>query len=84
LKQLDNGQNKKKKLSVNLSHALFYLLSTHYYLEMQALVCLHTVQVRAIQFSTKGNNLVLNSSKYGMCRCCKNFQYCQTVDAYLI
>ena len=60
---------------------LFSLLSTHNYLEMPALVWLRTFQVRAIEFGTKGKNLVLHSSKHGMCRCCRNFQYCQRVDA---
>jgi hypothetical protein len=51
LKKLDHGQNPKKKLvSVNFSHALFSLLSTHDDLVMQAFVWLPMVWFKAIQF----------------------------------
>jgi hypothetical protein len=36
-KKLDDGQSRKKDVSVNFSHALFSLLSTHDNLSMQTL-----------------------------------------------
>jgi hypothetical protein len=50
-KKLDDGQSPKKKtLSVNFSHAMFSLLSTHDNLVMQALVWIHMMPFRAIRF----------------------------------
>jgi len=70
--------SKEKTVSVNFSHALFYLSFMHDDRAMQALVWLYTVHsersslalqddLTHLSVKFKGENLCLYSSKYGNC-----------------